>query len=213
MDLRFKTPFSMIVASPSNSGKSTWVGKLLESSDVLFSDPPKRTYYFYKVWSPTFNQWKDRNIVDEFVKGLCTQEWIEENCSGNNGVTIVLDDQAMDISAGIARVYSVLSHNYNINFIMLAQNLFTKNKFFRDASLNSSYIVLGKNPRDQSTIRHLSRQMLPSRSKEIVDAYSLATQKPYSFLLLDFTQTCPESLRIRSNIFSEDAPMKTYIKK
>lgn len=212
MDLRFKTPFSMIVASPSNSGKSTWVGKLVANSEKLFLTPPTQTFYFFKVWSPTFSTWRAKNI--EFIRGMCTQEWIQENCSGKKGTTIILDDQAMEISEDIAKVFSVLSHNYNINFIMLAQNLFTKNRFFRDASLNSSYIVLGKNPRDQSSIRYLSRQMLPNRSKEIIDSYHLATMQPYSFLLLDFTQTCPESLRIRSNIFAENnTPIKVYIKK
>lgn len=212
MDLRLKTPFSMIVASPSNSGKSTWVGKLLERANTYFTTPPSEIFYFYNVWSPTFNAWKEKKIVTKFVQGMCTKEWIEENCEDKNS-TIVLDDQAMQISEDIAKIYSVLSHNYNINFIMLAQNLFTKNKFFRDASLNSSYIVLGKNPRDQSSIRFLSQQMLPKRGKEIVDAYFLATKEPYSFFFLDFTQTCPENLRMRSNIFAEETPMSAYIKK
>lgn len=202
----------MIVASPSNSGKSTWIGKLLKNSDRLFSQPTRKVFYFYNIWSPTFDTWKADNLEINFIQGICTKEWIEENCS-DGGSTIILDDQAMSISEDIAKVYSVLSHNHNINFIMLAQNIFTKNKHFRDASLNSTYIVLGKNPRDQSSIRFLAQQMMPTRAKHVIEAYFLATRKPYSFLLLDFSQTCPENLRMRANIFSETEPMTAYIKK
>ena len=212
MDFRLQTPFSMIVASPSNSGKSTWVGKLIEHSPLLFTEQSKRFIYFYSVWSPTFDTWKEKKLISQFVQGMCTKEWIEENCSDGN-CTIVLDDQAMSISEDISKVFAVLSHNYNINFIMLAQNIFTKNKNFRDASLNSKYIVLGKNPRDQSSIRFLAQQMMPTRSKDVVEAYFLATKNPYSFFLLDFSQTCPENLRMRGNIFAENYPMTVYIKK
>lgn len=212
MDCRLQTPFSMIVASPSNSGKTTWVGKLLQHSSELFSEPSKTFYYFYSVWSPTFDTWKDKKIITKFIQGMCTKDWIEEHCSEGN-CTIILDDQAMSISEDISKVFAVLSHNYNINFIMLAQNIFTKNKNFRDASLNSKYIVLGKNPRDQSSIRFLAQQMLPTRAKQVMEAYFLATAEPFSFFLLDFSQTCPENLRMRGNIFGEKYPMTTYIKK
>ena len=212
MDCRFQVPFSMIVASLSNSGKSTWVCKLVEHSSSLFSEPSKRFFYFYSVWSPTFDNWKDKNLISKFVQGMCTKEWIEENCSEGN-CTIILDDQAMNISEDISKVFAVLSHNYNINFILLAQNIFTKNKNFRDASLTSKYIVLGKNPRDQSSIKYLAQQMMPTQAKLVTEAYFLATSNPYSFLLLDFSQTCPENLRMRGNIFAEKHPMTAYIKK
>lgn len=52
---------------------------------------------------------------------------------------IVLDNRAVNISEDISTVFTVLSHYYNINLIMLAQNIFTKNKNFRDESLNSKY--------------------------------------------------------------------------
>lgn len=213
-DLRLKTPFSMIISSPSNSGKSTWIGKLLSQANIYFDKPPSRVVYFYNIWSKTFDQWLEDGTISEFVKGMCTREWLEENCFKEDNMTVVLDDQAAKITADIAEVFSVFSHNFNVNFIMLAQNIFTKNKYFRDASLNSSYIVLGKNPRDQTSIRYLSQQMMPKRSKELVDAYFLATQKPFSFLLLNFTQTCPEHCRIIGNYLQEnDMPMSAYIKR
>jgi len=210
-DLRLKCPFTMLLASPSKSGKSTLVSKLLSNQQAYFNPPSTETYYFYNVWSPTFNQLLEEDVVTEFVKGLPTSEWIEDKCSTNSNLTIVLDDQAGNITKDIAEIFSVGSHQYNLNLILLAQNLFTKNKYFRDASLNASYIILGKNPRDQSSVRHLAQQMFPGKSKELVDAYALATSQPYSHLLLDFNQSTPDHFRMRSNILSTDTPMAVYI--
>lgn len=212
-DLRLKTPFSMIVASPSKSGKSTLVCKLLARAKTYFDVSPSRVVYFYNMWSPTFEEWSDKVENLEFKRGMCTREWIEENCSSEPNVTVILDDQAMNITKDISEIFAVASHQYRINFIFLAQNLFTKNKFFRDASINATYIIVGKNPRDQSSIRYLAQQMLPSRSKEIMEAYLSATTRPYTHLLLDFGQNTPEHLRLRSNILGENQPMSIYIKR
>ena len=213
-DLRFKTPFTCIVASPSKSGKSTFVSKLLLNANSLFTTPPSGIFYFYNSWSHTFDELKQSGAVTEFIKGVCTREWLEENCSNQSNITIVLDDQAMNLTKEVAELFSVQSHQYCINCILLAQNLFTKNKFFRDASLNASYIILGKNPRDESSIRFLAQQMLPNRSKSLIDAYFLATRRPYTFLLLDFCQTTPEIFRMRSNVFKDNnRPISIYVSK
>lgn len=207
----------MVVASPSKSGKSTLVNDLLMEAHHYFTTPSRRVYYFYNVWSPTFDGLKKAGKVTEFVKGICTAEWLEEKCAAGseaNDTTIVLDDQALNITKDVAEIFSVGSHQYGINFILLAQNLFTKNKHFRDASLNATYIVLGKNPRDKSSVRHLAQQMFPGRSRELIDAYDLATKEPFTHLLLDFNQDVPEHLRMRSNILSKgELPMSVYIKR
>ena len=213
-DLRFKTPFTCIIASPSKSGKSTFVSKLLQNANNMFTSPPSEIYYFYNTWSPTFDELKRAGVVTDFIKGICTREWLDDHCSNQPNVTIVLDDQAMNLTKEVAEIFSVQSHQYNVNCILLAQNLFTKNKFFRDASLNASYIILGKNPRDESSIRFLAQQMLPNRSKLLIDAYFLATRNPYTFLLLDFCQTTPEMFRLRSNVFKDNnRPISIYVAK
>ena len=213
-DLRFKTPFTCIVASPSKSGKTTFVGKLLQHANDLFTTPPAATYYFYNSWSPTFDALKETGAVTQFIQGLCTRDWLDEHCANRPNITIVLDDQALNLTKEVAELFSVQSHQYCVNCILLAQNLFTKNRFFRDASLNASYIILGKNPRDESSIRFLAQQMLPSRSRILIDSYFLATRKPYTFLLLDFSQTTPEIFRLRSNVFKDNnRPISIYIAK
>lgn len=212
-DLRLKCPFTLLIASPSKSGKSTLIAKILRQSPTYFTQPPSAVYYFYNVWNPAFADLEKTQVVTQFIKGICSKDWLEEKCMGTPNITVVLDDQAANLSKEVAEVFTVGSHHYEVNFILLAQNLFTKNKYFREASLNTTYIILGKNPRDQSSIRFLAQQMLPGRSKELVDAYQLATKEAYSHLLLDFNQETPEHLRLRSNVLSEKQPMSVYIKR
>jgi hypothetical protein len=212
-DLHLKVPFTLLIASPSKSGKSTLISKLLSQSATYFSQPTSNIYYFYNVWSPTFDTLKEDNVVTAFIQGVCTKEWIEEKLMAAPNITSVLDDQALHLTKDVAEFFSVGSHQFGVNFIFLAQNLFTKNPYSRDASLNATYIILGKNPKDQSSVRFLAQQMLPGRSKELVEAYTLATKEPYSHLLLDFNQDTPDHLRLRSNILSEREPMSVYIKR
>ena len=71
-------------------------------------------------------------------------------------------------------------------------------------SLNSTYIVVFKNPRDQSQIRHLACQMFPSKPKFLQVVYEDATKDPYRYLFLDFHPNSPEFARILGNIFRYD---------
>jgi hypothetical protein len=81
------------------------------------------------------------------------------------------------------------------------QNLFPKGSEMRNISLNSNYIVLMKNSRDRAQIRHLARQIYPGKSKFLIDAYEEATKEPYGYLLLDFRNTTPDKIRVRTGIF------------
>ena len=61
-------------------------------------------------------------------------------------------------------------------------------------------IVVFKNPRDQTQIRHLTCQMFPSKPKFLQTAYKEETKDPYRYLFLDFHPNSPEFARVRGNI-------------
>ena len=74
---------------------------------------------------------------------------------------------ALSCTADTDELFMVLSHHKNLNVILIVQNLFTKNPFYREISLNSTYHVLFKNPRDQRSIGILAQQFSPSNTKAI----------------------------------------------
>ena len=92
----------------------------------------------------------------------------------------------------------------NLSVVFVSQNLFYTGKKCRTISLNSTYIVVFKNPRDQSQICHLACQMFSSKPKFLQVAYEDATKDPYRYLFLDFHPNSPEFARVRGNIFPSD---------
>ena len=203
VDLRLKCPFTMLVSGPSSSGKSSFVKELLLRRKVLFNSKPGKVFWFYKVHQDWYEATQRRGVVSEFIQGMCTTDWIKDNITDDNS-TIVIDDMALEATEDTAQLFTVASHHYNVNIIFICQNLFTKNKYFRDISINSTYIVIFKNPRDKSVITNFAKQFMPGNTKPFLKAYMEATKKPHSYLLIYFYQKTNEHHRIISNYLSEN---------
>ena len=92
----------------------------------------------------------------------------------------------------------------NLSVVFVTQNLFYAGKKCRTISLNSTYIVVFKNLRDQSRIHHLACQMFPSKPKFLQAAYEEETKYPYQYLFLEFHPNSPEFARVHGNIFPCD---------
>ena len=87
---------------------------------------------------------------------------------------------------------STNGRHLNLSVIFVSQNLFQMAKKCRTISLTSTYIVVFKNPRDQTQIRHLACQMFPSKPKFLQAAYEEETKDPYQYLVLDFHPNSPD---------------------
>lgn len=136
----------------------------------------------------------------KFHKGIPAMELF----SDGSPRLLVIDDQASQAGEECSELFTRLSHHYNISVMLLSQNIFLSTPHFRTMSLNSHYIILFKSPRSMDQIACISRQICPFNSKFIQASYFDCCQKAFSYLLLDFTQQCPEKLRYRTNIFPDD---------
>ena len=211
MDLRLKLPFTMLVSGPTSCGKTTFVSNLLKNRNEIYNKTPGKIYWFYKVAQPMFQQMLAKGIVHEFIQGMCTMDWLETNLSTTPNCTVVIDDMALEVDDDTAKIFSVGSPHFNVNVIILCQNLFTKNRSFRDISLNSTYHAIFKNPRDKSSIAHFAKQFAPGKSQVVVNLLEEATQKPHSYLLMDYHQETHNDNRIISNYLLEhDLPIHIH---
>lgn len=210
IDLRLKCPFTMLVSGPSGSGKTTFTKNLLEKRIVKFNVEPNKVYWFYKVYQKSYDDMSQNGSVDEFIEGMPTMNWIKDNIKTNN-CTIVIDDMALEASDDTAKIFSIGSHHYKLNVIFICQNLFTKNKSFREISLNSTYHVIFKNPRDKSSVTNFAKQFAPGRTRDLAAIYQEATTSPHSYLFIDYHQQTKEGNRILSNVlFEKGEPTKIY---
>ena len=115
---------------------------------------------------------------------------------------IVIDDLMRDAtnSKDVCELFVEGSHHRNISVACILQNGFSKGKENRTMSINTQYIVLFKNPRDQIGPAILARQMYPSHLKKFMIKYTEATKRPYGYLFTDLKQNTTED-RLKTAIF------------
>ena len=195
-DLRLKHDSSILVAGPSGSGKTYFVEDLIANKLAMFDIPPSAIFWCYGQYQDRLERLKREHGV-YLVQGL--PDTLLEELPPNS--MLVVDDLMSEVgnSKLVTALFTKVSHHRHVTVIFLTQNLFQKGAESRTRSLNSSYIVLMKNPRDASQIRHLAAQMFPENPKYLINVYQNAIAAgPYSHLLLDLRQETPDKLRLRT---------------
>jgi len=191
--LRFKHPFTAIVAGPTSCGKTRFVFRLVDNAIQMIDPPPSKIVYCYGEYQQLFCNYPQ--VV--FHRGLPDSN----DFDGSEPTLLVIDDLMHETNETVVDLFTKGSHHRNVSVMYLAQNLFPKNKFARTISLNAHYMVLFKNPRDASQFANLARQMYPKKSQFAVEAYKDATREPYSYLLVDLRPEQDDDLRLRTNVF------------
>ena len=196
-------PFSMLVAGPRGAGKSEFVKQFLSLKCYIMTDPPERIVWFCGHQPDLFCSLTQEIPSIEFYKGLPMNIKVMFD-SSKCDICIIVD--LMQSASGNQLVENLFNNgrHLNLSVVFVSQNLFYAGKKCRTISLNSTYIVVFKNPRDQTQIRHLACQMFPSKAKFLQAAYEEERKDPYWFLFLDLHPNSPEFARVRGNIFPCD---------
>lgn len=206
-DLRLKHNASMIVAGPSQSGKSSYVKNLLLHRKIIFTEPLENVYWYYGVHQPEFHgQLQGEGIILE--EGLPSSFDFVKPYS-----IIVLDDLMNEVKASkgnVTKLFTRIAHHKNCFVILITQNMFDKSSELRTQHLNAQYLVLFKNPRDALQVRILASQMYPGQSHFLTAVFQDATNKPHDYLLIDSHQETPDEVRLRSHMFQNEKPMIIY---
>lgn len=213
-DCRFKFPFTWFVSGGTGCGKTTMVLKFLRHHKILTTNPEcSNVIYCYNEWQSGFDSLAKEDVVTEWYEGLPTMETIKEKIEPfkSTGTILVLDDFGQQLNSSYVELFTVVSHHSNCSVILMTQNLFDKNPIYRPISMNSKYMTVFKNPRDNHQISALARQTFPESYRDIVKIFHKATEKPHSYLFFDFDQKTPNKLRVRTQILPQEGPMKCFI--
>lgn len=212
-DLRLKTFFRMMVVGPSGSGKTVWTANFLRSN--LIDVKPNKVILYYNIWQSIYQQLGKEGLVDTFRKGVPSLQDIL-NLSvhkDGGGSLVIIDDQLPNMTKELAEIFMVAGRHSGVSIIFLSQNLFPKEPWFRNVSLQSTYLALMKNPRDASSIAHLAKQLKPGQTRFLTNVFADATENPYSYLFVDLHQQTPEKMRFRSRILKGEEPQIAYVPK
>jgi len=177
--LQFETPTSFMICGPTNSGKATFVKRLLENASVMFKEPPSCMWYSYgSVWQPVFTEMQHSIDNIYFHKGIPSREDLAEICGGNNRHFIcVLNDLLHQIVDDVwaKELICMSSHHLNCNVCLIGHNIFEKGKVMRTLSLNVHYYSLFENRRDSEQLVRFGRQAFPHKAKYFLDP----TKRPH----------------------------------
>lgn len=191
-------PMRMIISAPSFAGKTTFISQLIKHKNQTIDPIPSLCYFCYTEWQPLYDELQALGVI--FHRGLIDVDTLDSHTPK----LLVLDDMMNKLSPEVTSLFTKNSHHRNMSVIFTTQNIFDKHREMRTISLNASYLVLFKSPRDRTQISHLARQMRPDNAKIIQQAFDLATTDSYGYLLVDLCQSTPEELRLRNGIFPED---------
>lgn len=190
-------PFTMLVCGPTSSGKSTFVKQLIDNADTMINPSPQKITWYFGQWQPLYVDIKTMHPSIDFEMGL-PSNFDDLDPDVNN--LVIIDDMMSDATRekAVAELFTRGSHHRNTSVICILQNMFYHGRENRTLSLNSHYLVLFKNPRDQQQISILARQMYPSNPNTLLKAYQKATEQPYGYLLIDLKQETPEANRLKN---------------
>ena len=215
-DLRLKTPFTCILAGPTKSGKTTFAFNLLRSRHEVMDVPSDRIFFFYNQWQRSFKSLKEEGVITEWFNYLPTIDQLKELTfpyMEGDGSIVIIDDFMQQINRDVLDLFTVLSHAYHITVLLMSQNIFPDNKLFRSISINATYIVVFKNPRDSSQIQHFASQFSPGDTRWLIESFRECTKGAFTYLMFDFHQKTEQKVRVLSRFLPHEWPMRVWMRK
>ena len=207
MTLLWKHPFTCICAGPSGCGKTTFVLKFLENLPSMVDSPIEQV-----VWC--CSRGSEPKIESENKTRVIIRHEIPPFKEfGGSPILYVIDDLMSEGAYGkdVCKLFTRGSHHFNISVFLITQNIFYQSAQSRNISLNSKYIVVFKNPRDQLQFGHLARQVYPKKSSELERVFKESTEEAFGYLVLDLGQDTDDRCRFRTKIFPQDEATVIYV--
>ena len=203
------------MCGPAGCGKTAWIVELLIYHDELCTHTPKRLIWIYGVQQPDLFEtirkiWFPRQC--EFVDGRPDDLLTRLEQTSDRGSLCIFDDVMNEVSSNstVSKLFTLRRSHLGCSLVLMLQNIFPKGTQSRTIGINAQYQVLFHNPRNSLQISNLPLQLCPLNSKDFLEIYKRAMQRPYGYLFCCFTQSCPDEIRHRTNVLPNEYPSIVY---
>ena len=213
-DARLKVPFTCIVAGAPLSGKTRFVQRLLEERARLIDQEFDEVIWFYGQDTDFVRTMGSRlyNLPIRCVKGL--PESFEDYFHPGKKTLFVIDDlmQTAGESSSVTDLFCNKVQHAKVSVLLLLQNLFYHGKERTTLVRCAHYLVVFKNPMDQSIPIFLAQKLMPLNRSLFMEIFDSATSKPHGYLFCDGKQQTPDKARFRSDLF-DNGIQRVYVVK
>ena len=198
-DISIKWPFKWVLVGSSGSGKTNFALQIVKNHQRLFDQSPTRVIVIYKVFQNIYNSFKDILPTSLYTEDDVDIDKLTED--NQDRLLFVCDDLYFSSKLNeIAEQFLIKGRHQNTSWIVLTQSIFNQ-PALKNISRNSTHLTLFKNIR-LSEPHTLFSQLRPKNSKVLQEIYSSATKLPFGYLDIDLSQTCPDNVRYKTDIFS-----------
>ena len=228
-DVRFKTPCNIILTGPTQSGKSTFIRKLIFWRRLLFAPVPEKVFYVYAARDPLIDKMIEKGQIHKAIKNLPKDyNTLEKMVTKykKEGVLLIVDDGLSQLEKYLPTVFEELTHRANTTILFVSQVMFLNSSLWRRLSLNTHYMIAFRNKRNSLQIRALASQFSQCNPRFVSNSFIDATKpKPtikldendensafgYGYIILNFNPMSPEILSLVTNILPTDKdPVAVY---
>ena len=206
---KFRHPFTCICSGPTGSGKTILIRRLLNNwkNTILIEknslEEKLNVFWVYGQFQELYN-YKLENVEITYSSFLPSSSELK-----NDNIDLVIVDDLMDEMSNnerMSKLFTKESHHLNLSVIFVVQNFFHQSKNMRNISLNSQYIILMNNVRDQNQIDFLGRQLFSDKIKAFRNAYKDAVSKVFGYLVIDLKPDTPNKYRLKTRLTTEELP-------
>ena len=208
--LKFEHPVTMVVAGPSQSGKTHFVSELLRAR--MLEPFPVNIHWFYGEMQEVYNQLSNEVYGLEYHKGLPPGEDFDIYTDSGENTLIIIDDLMQEAlnSNEVANLYTKVSSHRNVSVILLSQNLFFQGKKQRTVALNAHATVIFPNERDKTQINTFAAQYAPRKIANFLEIFEDATSRKHGYLVVVTKPGTSRDYQLRTNIFPKELPSFFY---
>ncbi len=208
-------PSNVLISGGSGTGKSSFVQNLLGTPQIWQTPVTGKTMYCFGINSENVKYIHEKFPHVELIEGIPRNlDRPLEIFSPSQPNLIIFDDLSPETQS--SKVFTDFlikgSHHSNTCLISLEHFLYSQAKERSRQAPHWHQLILFRNPRTLYQIATLARQCSVADPKLVVSAYRDATQKKFSYLIIDLrNETVPE-LRLLTNALHEnEEPVYIYM--
>ena len=210
--LPFEDFSSILITGVSQSGKSTWINKLCQHSDVMFKTPIERIIYVYKHHQPSFSQLqKDKRVT--LTNKVPNESELEDMLSASHHALLILDDAFNMIYEGddlCQQLVTRLGHHLRLSTVLATQSTQAKNKQSQAIIKNLHNFIIMSSPLQAQYIKSMGVQL--GEYQLLKEAFNHICEQPYRYLVIGLHPKRDRDLKFTTSIFPGEVT-RVYLKK